>query len=246
MVGEAVLREVVGADLLAAVAGADLLLAVFGLELVDALGFDLVEAGAEDAHSLFAILDLRFFVLAADDGVGRQMGDAHGGVGRVDRLAAGAGGAEGVDAEVLGFDLDVDLFGFGQHGDGDGRGVDAALGLGGGDALDAVDAGLVLELRVDVVAFDDGGDVLEAVADAGLGLGEDLDLPLVLLGEAEVHAEDLGDEERGLVAAGAGAELEDDVLLVVGILGQEQDLELLFDGGETWLERVELLLGHGS
>ena len=58
-------------------------------------------------------------------------------------------------------------------------------------------------------------------------LREDLDLPLVLLGEAEVHAEDLGDEERGLVAAGAGAELDDDVLLVVGIFGQEQDFELL-------------------
>jgi hypothetical protein len=63
--------------------------------------------------------------------------------------------------------------------------VDAALGFGGGDALDAVHAGLVFELGVDVVAFDDGGDVLEAVADAGLGLGEDFDLPLVLLGEAE-------------------------------------------------------------
>ena len=175
-----------------------------------------------------------------------QVGDADGRVGGVDRLAAGAGGAEGVDAEVLGFDLDVDLFGLGQDGDGDGGGVDAALGLGGGHALDAVHAGLVLEQRVDAVAFDDRGDVLEAVADAGLGLGEDLDLPAVLLGEAEVHAEDLGDEERGLVAAGAGAELEDDVLLVVGILGQEQDLELLFDRFEAGLEGGELLLRHGA
>jgi len=82
-----------------------------------------------------------------------------------------------------------------------------------------VDAGLVLELRVDVVAFDDGGYVFQAMAYAGFGLGEDFDLPLVLLGEAEIHAEDFGYEERGLVAAGAGAELEDDVLLVVGVFG---------------------------
>ena len=81
-------------------------------------------------------------------------------------------------------------------------------------------------------------------ADVGFGLGEDFDLPLVLLGEAEVHAEDLGDEERGLVAAGAGAELEDDVLVVVGVLGEEQDLELFFDGGELGVEVVELGLGH--
>ena len=90
VVGEAVLREVVGADLFAAVAGAYLLLAVLGLDLVDALSFDLVEAGAENAHGFFAVLDLRFFVLAGDDGLRRQVGDADRGVGGVDRLAAGA------------------------------------------------------------------------------------------------------------------------------------------------------------
>ena len=221
-----------------------MLFAVFGLELVDAFGFDFVEAGAEDSHSLFAIFDLRFFVLARDDRVGGDVRDADGGVGGVDGLTAGAGGAEGVDAQVLGFDLDVDFFGFGEDGDGDGGGVDAALGFGGGDALDAVDSGLVLHEGVDLVAFEDGGDVLEAAADAGLGLGEDFDLPLVLLGEAEVHAEDFGYEERGLVATGAGAELDDDVLVVVGVLGEEEDFELFFDGGEAWLEGVEFGLRH--
>jgi hypothetical protein len=39
--------------------------------------------------------------------------DAHGGVGRVDGLAAGAGRTERVDAQVLGFDLDVDFVCFG-------------------------------------------------------------------------------------------------------------------------------------
>ena len=68
------------------------------------------------------------------------MGDAHGGVSGVDGLAAGAGGAEGVDANVFGFDLDVDLFGLRQNRDGDGRGVNAALSLGLRHALHAVDA----------------------------------------------------------------------------------------------------------
>ncbi len=69
---------------------------------------------------------------------------------------------------------------------------------------------------------------------------EDFDLPLVLLGEAQVHAEHLGDEERGLVAAGAGAEFEDDVLLVVGIFGQQKDFELFFDGGECAARGVSI------
>ena len=36
-----------------------------------------------------------------DDDAGRQVGDAHGRVGLVDVLAAGAAGAHGVDADVL-------------------------------------------------------------------------------------------------------------------------------------------------
>ena len=51
---------------------------------------------------------------------------------------------------------------------------------------------------------------------------------------------------RGLVAAGAGAELDDDVLVVVGVFGQQQDLELFFDRGEPGLERGELFLRHGA
>ena len=74
----------------------------------------------------------------------------------------GPGGAEGVDADVLGVDLDVDLLGLGQDGHGDGRGVDAARGLGRGNALHAVDAALEAQLRVDAVALDHGDDFLDA------------------------------------------------------------------------------------
>jgi hypothetical protein len=243
VVGEAVLREVVGTDFVRTIAGAYLLLALLGLELVDALSLYFVEAGTEDAHGLLAILDLRLFVLAAHHRVGGKMRDADGRVGGVDRLAAGAGGTERVDAEILLFDLDVDFFGFREDGYGDGRGVDAALRFGGGDTLDAVDAGLVLHLSVDALAFHDGGDVLEA-AYVGLGFGEDFYLPLVLLGEAKIHAKDFGDEERGFVSAGAGAEFEDDVLVVVGIFGEEQNFQLFLGGGESGLEVVELGLGH--
>src|SRR5205085_8739489 len=119
------------------------LLPVFGLFLVDALGLNLVQTGAKNAHSLFAIFDLRFFVLATDDRVRGQMGNADGGVSSVDGLAAGAGGAESVDAEVLGLDFDVDLFGLGQDRHGDGGGVNAALGFRRWDALDAMDSRLV-------------------------------------------------------------------------------------------------------
>ena len=66
------------------------------------------QARLQHAHGGGAVLDLRLLVLHRHDGAGRKVGEAHGGVGRVDRLAAGAGRAEHVDAEVVLGDLDLD------------------------------------------------------------------------------------------------------------------------------------------
>jgi hypothetical protein len=73
-----------------------------------------------------------------------------------------------------------------------------------------------------------------------------LHFPALRFGVARVHAEDFGGEESGLVSAGAGADFEDDVLLVVGIFGQQQDLQLFFDGGDARLQLVEFFLGVGA
>ncbi len=108
--------------------------------------FQFVEPGTQHALGLGAILDLRFFVLAGDHQAGGQVGDAHGRIGGVDALAAGAGGAEGIDADILGFDLDFDFVGFGQHGDGDRGSVHAALLFGDRHALHAMHAAFVLQL----------------------------------------------------------------------------------------------------
>ena len=51
-----------------------------------------------------------------------------------------------------------------------------------------------------------------------------LEAPALPLGEPAVHPEQFGGEQRRLVAARAGADLEQDVLLVVRVLRDEQDL----------------------
>ena len=68
----------------------------------------------------------------------------------------------------------------------------------------------------------------------------------MLLGKARVHAENLGHKERGLVAAGAGADFQDDVLLVIGILGQQHHLDLFFHAGSRVFEARQLFLRHGA
>ena len=66
-----------------------------------ALALHVEQPGAQDLHGARPVLVLRLFRLDHHD-AGRQMGDAHGRIGRVDVLAAGARGAHRVDADVFG------------------------------------------------------------------------------------------------------------------------------------------------
>ena len=77
-------------------------------------------------------------------------------------MAAGTGRAERIDAQILGFDLDVDFVRFGQHRNRRGGSVDAALLLGGRDALHAMHAAFVFQLRINFVALNRGDDFFHA------------------------------------------------------------------------------------
>ena len=171
------------------------------------------------------------------------MCQTHSAVGGVDALAAGAGGAEGVDAHVAHVQFHVELLGLGEHHHAGGGGVDAALGLGGGDALYAVHAAFVLQQTVGAVAGDGEGDVLVAARGAFVEV-IDLYLPVLLLAEAGVHAEEVAGEDAGLVTARAAANLHHSIFRVGGISGDEQQADVLLHGLATLLSGGELLLGH--
>src|SRR6185369_605707 len=63
-------------------------------------------------------------------------------------------------------------------------------------------------------------DLLEAAL-LRVALREDLDLPAMPFGVARVHAVEIEREERGLFPALAGADLDDDVLLIEWIARHE-------------------------
>ena len=160
MVGDAALREIVGADAFGTVAAADQRFARLGflrlLALASALSFS---RAASTSSALRAVLVLRAVVLAFNDETRRQMGDADGGIGFVDVLAAGTRCAEGVDAQLRRIEHDFgDFVGLGHHRDGAGRGVDAALGFGDRHALHAMAAGFELEFGIRALADDAGDD----------------------------------------------------------------------------------------
>ncbi len=173
------------------------------------------------------------------------MGDPHGGVGGVDVLAARPAGAHRIDADVVRVDLDVDLLGLGQHRDGRRRGMDAAARLGFRHALHAVDPRFEFQPGKHALARDMGGDFLDA-AELGLAFLEDLEGPALRLREALVHAEQVAGEQRRLLAAGAGADLDHRGTGIGRVLGQERQLQRMLGPGQLGLQPRQLLFGKGA
>ncbi len=153
-------------------------------------------------------------------------------------LAAGAGGAVGIDLQILGTDDDVDgVVDLGRDEDA-GEGRMPPLGLvEGRDADEAMHTDLARQHAVGVGSVHRKGGGLDACLFGGLVVVE-FRLESLALGPAQVHAhEHLGPVLR-FGAAGAGMDGDDGVARVV--LAGEQRLGLeLFD---QRLQRVDLFL----
>ena len=174
------------------------------------------------------------------------MGHADGRTRLIDVLAAGTGGAEIVDADVVHVEVDFDVFRFRQDGNGCRRRVDTAAGFGDGHALDAVDARFIFQLAIDARAFDGEDDFLEAAQFRCVGT-DDARLPSRLFFDVfHVHAEQVAGKEGCFVAAGSGADFHDDVLVIPRVLGQHEDVQLVFQIGLFLSEAVHFFLGHGD
>src|SRR5579883_382261 len=228
VIGDAVLRKIVGANFFGAVAGFDLAAALGNDGGLLLLQFQFIESGAENTHGLGFIFDLRFLVLLGDDEAGRQVSNAYGGVGGVDGLTSGTGRAKGVDAQILRLDFDIDFVGFRKDGDGGGGSMNATLRFRGRDSLHAMHSAFIFQLRIDLVALNGRDDFLQSAEVRG-GAFEDLDFPTLGFSVARIHAEEFAGEESGFITPGTRANLDEDVFFVVGVLGQKQELEFLFD-----------------
>lgn len=165
------------------------------------------------------------------------------GVGTVDVLSPSAGSAEGVDTEVVGADVDLDVIGFGEDRDGGSGCVYAALGFGLGDPLNAVGTGLPFEGGVDAVAADHGDEFFEPAGATGGG-GEEFNTPSALGGVAAIHIEEVGGEECGLVAPGSCADFHDDIFPIERVGGEHQEFELLLELFDPRFGCVEFLFGE--
>jgi hypothetical protein len=142
--------------------------------------------------------------------------------------------------------LEFHFLGDRKNGHGCGGGVDAALGFGGGDALHAVDATFVAQAAEDGVADDFEDDFLES-AEAGRAGIDGLELESLRLGVALIHAIEIGSEEGGFIAAGAGADFHDGVSVFAFVGRKEGELDLAVEDGEAFFDLRDFgggQLGH--
>ena len=144
----------------------------------------------------------------------------------------------GVDLQIARIDLDVDLLvDLRQNRDRGGAGVDAALRFGQRHALHAVDARLVFEVLVRIVALYCKNDFLIAACIAR-ALGDEFDAHALRFSETHVHARQISGKNRRFVAAGAGANFDEHVFVVVRIFRDHQHLQALFQIAAPFAKRL--------
>ena len=220
------------------------------------LQLDFINARAQHVPGVRPVLVLGALVLALHhDGAvlaGHVIGQTHGGIGLVDVLPARAGGAIGVHAHVLVFDLHLDRLvdeRIAPHARE--AGVATARAVIGRDPHKAVHARLGLQPTIGVLALDQQGDGFQTGLFAGLRL-DHLDLVAGAFRPSRIHAREHARPVLGFGAPGAGMDFK---IGVVGVrLAGEQRLQFglsgarlqLLQSGERFTEQilVTLLLGQ--
>src|SRR5579863_379025 len=212
------------------------------------------EARTEDLEGGLLVRGLAALVLDRHDDVGRNVRDAHRAVGLVHVLAAGAGGAERVDADVVVVDLDGGSVLEQRRDDHLREARVAAVRLvERAETNEAMLPALGLEDPVRVLALHDERRRLDPVLLPRAGL-EDLGLEPTTLGPAQVHAQQ---DLRPVLRVGSpGVSLDGDDRVAGVILAREERvllqlrellLRLVQDGEQLLLgERRGALLQEGE
>ena len=141
-------------------------------------------------------------------------------------LATRAAGPVDLHLDVRRVQLHVHPFRLRQHGHRGGGGLDAAIGLRHRHPLDPVDAALEFQPGPGALALDEDAALLHAPQLRLVQL-HGVSPPAPGGSVHGVHPQQRRGEQRRLLAAGTRPDLQDHVLPVIGILGQQQELQLL-------------------
>ena len=121
--------------------------------------------------------------------------------------------------------------------------MDPALGLGFRHTLHPVYTAFVLEPGIGTLTGDGKADLLEASKLRRIGT-EHLLLPASGFRIHGIHPIQGIGKQRSLLSPGAAPDLDDDIPVVVGIFGQQQDLQLFCILRQLFLFRFKFRLRH--
>ncbi len=121
--------------------------------------------------------------------------------------------------------------------------MDPALGLGLGDPLHPVHAGLPAE-QAEGVGAAHGEDCLFDPAEIALADRNRFDREPVAFGVPGIHPRQLRGEEPGLVPPGARPDFHDGVAVIVRVLGNDQLVQLGLEGGDGGRQACEIGSGQ--
>ena len=243
MIRNSALREVVRSDPFTSVAGANLTAAFRRNLIVLLLQLHIVQTRSEYLERLILILNLRFFVLTGDDKTGRNMGQTHRGVSRVDTLPAVAGGTVYIDTHIVRVDLYLYVIHLRQYCHRRRRRMNTTGAFRLWYTLHAVCAGFVFESGICTLALDQHACFFDT-ADTGIVGVHDLGLPAAALRVTQIHTQKVLREQRRLFTAGTRAHFQNNVLFIVRVLRQQQDLELFLHLRDLILVLCQLHLGQ--
>ena len=243
MVGHAALGKIIGTNLLGTVSRTDLASSGLGLGVVGLLALDIVQLGTQQCECLRLVLQLGLLGLAVHHDSGGVMSQTHRGVGGIDTLSTVTGRTHDIDTDILLVDLYVHFLCLRHDCYGNGGSVNSSAGLGLGHTLYTMYAGLVFHHGVRALAVDHKGHALHT-ADADLVGLHQLHLPAAALRVMHIHPVDLSREQGSLVSACARADLYDNVLVIVGVLGQKQNLQCVLQLLDAGLCVVQLFFEH--
>ena len=155
------------------------------------------------------------------------MGQTHGGICGIDALPAVSGGPHHIDPDLFFINLHIYFFGFRHHRHRDGRSMDPPSGLRLRHPLNPVDAGLILHDGVSTLAGNHEGAALHA-SDSDFVRLHHFHFPAPGLGVMGIHPVDLRRKKGRFISSCPRSNLHDDVFLIVGVFGQQQNLQFLF------------------
>ena len=186
---------------------------------------------------------LGFCFLAGGNHAGRNMGNTHRTIGRVDVLATGPLRPVCINPQILGINANINFLRLGQNRNRCRRRVNTPAALGHRHTLNAVHATFKLQPGKHIGSRHVDDDFLKPakVVFAGIHL---LKLPAAPFGIPLIHPIQIGRKQGGFFAPGSGADFKDGVLAVRTVFGDQHQLNGVFGLRQLFLNFVLFRLGH--